>query len=239
MKERVLFVEQNYSLLESTMVKFKDLVNIPVVENNESFVFIRSSGDGLIGQYKELSDMSSDFPEICVRHSVMDKLIEADKFIRDKDPSLRLMVTYGYRSLEIQEKYFNEKKEIKSQEPIPIGSSIDEEVHRLIAVPSVAGHPTGGAVDVTIVDINSGTQIDLGSRLYDFDTRDSYTFSPYINQEGKNNRMLLRKAMMDQGFAPYDGEWWHFSYGDKEWAFYYNQPCAIYEQKTIREVSFT
>jgi D-alanyl-D-alanine dipeptidase len=36
--------------------------------------------------------------------------------------------------------------------------------------------------------------------------------------------------MLGVGFAPFDGEWWHFSYGDKEWAAYYNKPNAVYEQ---------
>lgn len=140
--------------------------------------------------------------------------------------------------LKCKKKYYNEEKEkiIMSGKPIPVGSSLDEEVHRLIAVPSVAGHPTGGAVDVVIVDKNSNTPIDFGSKIYDFKTKDCYTFSPYISEEAKKNRMLLRNAMMSQGFAPFDGEWWHFSYGDKEWAFYYKKDGAIYTQKQLSEV---
>ncbi|MDR3125675.1 MAG: hypothetical protein LBU20_01195 [Candidatus Nomurabacteria bacterium] len=34
-------------------------------------------------------------------------------------------------------------------------------------------------------------------------------------------RFSILKPMMSQGFAPYDGEWWHFSYGDREWAAWY------------------
>jgi hypothetical protein len=40
----------------------------------------------------------------------------------------------------------------------------------------------------------------------------------------------LSPIMTKEGFAPYDGEWWHFSYGDKEWAFYYKQDKALYNQ---------
>jgi D-alanyl-D-alanine dipeptidase len=36
---------------------------------------------------------------------------------------------------------------------------------------------------------------------------------------------------MRQGLAPFDGEWWHFSYGDREWAKYYEEEAAaIYDQ---------
>ena len=41
---------------------------------------------------------------------------------------------------------------------------------------------------------------------------------------------MLREYMIKEGFAPYDGEWWHFSYGDKEWAFYYDKEKALYNQ---------
>lgn len=237
-KEGFTLIKQDYSILEENMVQYKDLINVPVVDNGEDFVNIStSSEDNIVGKYMDdFNDMASEFPEICVRSTVRDKLISVDRIIRSENPSLRLMVTYGYRSLEVQEKYFNKKKQEMSEMPVPEGSSIEEEVHRLIAVPSVAGHPTGGAVDVVIVDINSGLPIDFGSQIYDFDTKDTYTFSPYISQEGKNNRMLLRKAMMDQGFAPYDGEWWHFSFGDKEWAFYYKKDSAIYTQKKSSEI---
>lgn len=42
--------------------------------------------------------------------------------------------------------------------------------------------------------------------------------------------MLLRDCMLTAGFAPYDGEWWHFSYGERDWAHYYKKPNAIYGQ---------
>ncbi len=37
-------------------------------------------------------------------------------------------------------------------------------------------------------------------------------------------------------FAPFWGEWWHYSFGDCEWATYYEKPNAIYSQKTQQEI---
>jgi D-alanyl-D-alanine dipeptidase len=34
--------------------------------------------------------------------------------------------------------------------------------------------------------------------------------------------------MVAAGFAPFYGEWWHFSYGDREWAAVYGEPAALY-----------
>ena len=46
--------------------------------------------------------------------------------------------------------------------------------------------------------------------------------------EQRSNRGLLQDAMVAAGFAPFYGEWWHFSYGDREWAAFYYRPAALY-----------
>jgi D-alanyl-D-alanine dipeptidase len=114
--------------------------------------------------------------------------------------------------------------------------SLYEEVHRYIAVPSVAGHPTGGAIDVLLVDLNKKLFLDFGSKIYDFSEKKCYIFNPRITSTGKKNRLLLREIMLRNKFAPFDGEWWHFSYGDKEWAFYYKKNNAIYNQVELRNI---
>jgi D-alanyl-D-alanine dipeptidase len=63
---------------------------------------------------------------------------------------------------------------------------------------------------------------------------DTFTFSPFISKEAWANRQLLRRVMIQAGFAPFDGEWWHFSYGDKEWARYYDKRAAMYDQLYLK-----
>lgn len=36
--------------------------------------------------------------------------------------------------------------------------------------------------------------------------------------------------MVEAGFAAFSGEWWHFSYGDREWAAIWNKAAALYQQ---------
>jgi D-alanyl-D-alanine dipeptidase len=141
------------------------------------------------------------------------------------DKKLVLEVVYGYRSLSIQTKLFNENKERISA--TLSGNELLEATHNIIAVPEVSGHPTGGAVDIQIT--KAGKPLDFGTKIWEFNNN-SFVFSPFISVEAKENRMLLRGLMMKAGFAPFDGEWWHFSYGDKEWARYYGKPHAIYDQ---------
>lgn len=133
---------------------------------------------------------------------------------------------YGWRSPVIQQESF---ETIKRQLGLTERDDIDalEIIHKSIAVPEVAGHPTGGAVDVQLVTRDKKIPVDMGTERHNF-SEDSYTFSPFINPVAKTNRSLLRAAMLKAGFAPFDGEWWHFSYGDREWAAWYKQPESLY-----------
>jgi D-alanyl-D-alanine dipeptidase len=60
-----------------------------------------------------------------------------------------------------------------------------------------------------------GIPLDFGTPMHALE-KNSYVFSPFISDKATLNRKLLRHIMQSSGFAPYDGEWWHFSYGDRE-----------------------
>jgi D-alanyl-D-alanine dipeptidase len=108
------------------------------------------------------------------------------------------------------------------------GEDLAEYVHQHVAVPSVAGHPTGGAVDVTIAE--DGTPVDIGHSYADFESPKYVAFAEGLTEPQRQNRARLREAMVQAGYAPFNGEWWHFSYGDPEWAALWGEPAAIYKQ---------
>ena len=86
----------------------------------------------------------------------------------------------------------------------------------------------GAAVDVTIIDA-TGQDLDMGTGIADYsDPQLIHTFDPRITEEQRNNRLVLHDLMVDQGFAPFYGEWWHFSYGDREWAAFNHKKIARY-----------
>jgi D-alanyl-D-alanine dipeptidase len=216
-----------YRRLEEKMLDYEDYANVPLAPTAEELVAIPKSGD-VIGRQIDKMMYPYTGKTVFVRWSVLQKLREAAKLLGDYSENCRLEVVYGYRAPEVQRRLFEEHKERLREEVEE--SVLDTATHRVIALPEVAGHPTGGAVDIQIL---SGPQaLDMGTPIWDF-VSDSFTFSPFIGKEAWRNRQLLRRIMTAVGFAPFDGEWWHFSYGDKEWARYYAERAAIYEQVTF------
>lgn len=77
-------------------------------------------------------------------------------------------------------------------------------------IASKSGHTRGSTVDLTIVDVKTNKELDMGSP-YDFFGTESHPFYKNITKKQKKNRLYLRKIMLANNFKPYDNEWWHFT----------------------------
>ncbi len=77
-----------------------------------------------------------------------------------------------------------------------------------------SGHSRGSVVDLTLVDMKTGRDIDMG---YGFDWFGGESHPDYrgITEEQYANRMLLRELMLKHGFLPIEEEWWHFILKDE------------------------
>ena len=73
-----------------------------------------------------------------------------------------------------------------------------------------SGHSRGSTVDVTLIELSSGAELDMGSP-WDFFDPISWPSSDAVPQSARDNRMLLREVMLRHGFAPLEEEWWHFT----------------------------
>lgn len=224
--------QEIYDLLEKEMTKYSDLAPIRVIDTNEEMVNLADYPIRLNPARSKID--VGDSALVYVRKSVAERLLVAQDFLSQKCAGVFLEIVYGYRSLHIQQQSFDQMKKKLARAGLT-QEELMEMVHRMVAVPDVAGHPTGGAVDVQLVTEN-GDVVDMGSDLHDF-TKKSYVFYPFIPHRVWVNRQRLRTCMLHAGFAPFDGEWWHFSYGDKEWAFYYQQPVAFYNQIELQQIT--
>ena len=54
------------------------------------------------------------------------------------------------------------------------------------------------------------------------------TYSTKVSDEAMSNRVLLLEIMSGFDFVNYPREWWHFSFGDRLWAYLSKKPCALY-----------
>ncbi|MDO4834961.1 MAG: M15 family metallopeptidase [Clostridia bacterium] len=77
-----------------------------------------------------------------------------------------------------------------------------------------SSHSRGSAIDLTLLDMRTGKEVDMGSP-FDLFSEISHPDCRDITDEQYENRMLLQQAMVRNGFAPLDCEWWHFCLKDE------------------------
>jgi D-alanyl-D-alanine dipeptidase len=78
----------------------------------------------------------------------------------------------------------------------------------------LSSHSRGSTIDLTLLDMATGLDLDMGSPFDRFDDS-SNTFSERVTQEQHDNRMRLRALMERAGFRPVQSEWWHFTLKDE------------------------
>ncbi|RLK00037.1 M15 family metallopeptidase [Tenacibaculum discolor] len=77
-------------------------------------------------------------------------------------------------------------------------------------ISSKSGHSRGSTVDLTIIHLETGKELDMGSP-YDFFGISSHITYENLTKQQKKNRQLLQKVMYKHGFRSYSKEWWHFT----------------------------
>jgi D-alanyl-D-alanine dipeptidase len=150
---------------------------------------------------------------------------------------LRLLIQEGYRPLPVQ-KFVQEVsvlKGLRKENPDLSEMELQEKVKMFAA--SINGdlrnspppHLTGGAVDLTIVCLETEKQVDMGKSdgLYKNAFPDALEKIEGF-EEARRLRRLLFWLATEQGMATNPTEWWHLSWGDQMWAFVTGKSHAIY-----------
>ena len=81
-------------------------------------------------------------------------------------------------------------------------------------VAKLSSHSRGSAIDLTLLDMKTGKELDMGSP-FDMFSEISHPSYRGISDEQYDNRMRLQKVMVRNGFEPIDNEWWHFKLKDE------------------------
>lgn len=77
-----------------------------------------------------------------------------------------------------------------------------------------SSHSRGSTVDLTLFDMHTGKDLDMGSP-FDLFSEKSHPDYKGITEEQFANRMMLRNTMLRNGFTTIDCEWWHFTLKDE------------------------
>lgn len=77
-------------------------------------------------------------------------------------------------------------------------------------IASHSRHSSGSTLDLTVINIETGEELDMGSP-YDFFGQKSWVKAARLEKQQRKNRDLLQKVMTKNGFRNYAQEWWHFT----------------------------
>ena len=79
-------------------------------------------------------------------------------------------------------------------------------------------HNRGCAVDVTIINLKTGKELEMPTKIDDFSLKAHPDYQD-IPDTVKNNRALLFNVMKKNGFTRFTTEWWHFDFSG--WSNYF------------------
>ena len=72
-------------------------------------------------------------------------------------------------------------------------------------------HNRGAAVDLTLVDLATGKELDMGTPFDTFSPRAHHTYTQ-LPKEVLDNRKLLKEVLNKYNFKSIYSEWWHYEY---------------------------
>ena len=178
--------------------------------------------------------------ECFVRKTVLARLVEASSLL----PSgYRFVLLDAWRPRQVQTALFQKFRfELREKMPLLDDQEITTLATQFVSPPSLnpsspSPHVTGGAVDLTLADA-TGLCLPMGT-AFDETTERSLTdyferkLSSKEKMEGEEmeflrNRRVLHGVMSRAGFTNYPEEWWHYEYGNQNWALLKGERKAIY-----------
>ncbi|GAA2752280.1 M15 family metallopeptidase [Amnibacterium kyonggiense] len=168
-----------------------------------------------------------DGPRPLVRSGVAARLAVAQLLL---PPGRRLRVVEGHRRPEDQLAIWRRyAADVARDHPLADAAEQRRLTSRFVSPLEVAPHVAGAAVDVVLVD-RLGREVDLGTPV-DATPEQSggacFT-DAVVPRAAQEERRLLIAAMTGAGFVNYPTEWWHWSHGDRYWAWSLHAPAALY-----------
>ncbi len=216
------------------------ILAIPIIDNHERMIDLKNQHEIAYGPSPEIPN-NTDYTKL--RKIVYEKLAQAQALLPQ---GLHFRLYEGYRSLQLQEMLFDTRyAKIKTQHPSWSHQQLFHETTKLVSPvvnldssKNIPPHSTGGAIDVYLIN-KKGEAVDMGIHpkdwMNDLHGTLSLTNSNVISKEAKRYRHIMSNVLRQVGFVNYPTEYWHWSYGDRYWAYYHHKPHAIYSSYTATE----
>ena len=163
------------------------------------FVNIKSLSDDFILDIKYatadnfLKQAVYDCGECYLREATAKALLAAQKEFMKRGYTLKLFDCY--RPLSVQKKMWK----------------ILPGTHYVANPAKGSKHNRGAAVDLTLVDIATGEELDMGTPFDTFSPRAHHTYTQ-LPKEVLDNRKLLKEVLNKYNFKSIYSEWWHYEY---------------------------
>ncbi|MBN2655716.1 MAG: D-alanyl-D-alanine carboxypeptidase family protein [Spirochaetales bacterium] len=205
-----------------------EVIQIPVRNSKEPFCNLKEI-NGRIKVDSSMSQIASKSEYFCyVRETIAIKLLEAALLLPE---GINFYIKEAYRPLQQQIDSFNSVLEYNRKNLKELTEhEIYLETCKYVAPPELAPHPTGAAIDITLIS-DKGIESDMGTKFNETPGETdnaTYLHAENIPKEARENRFILSRALSRMGFVNYEPEWWHWSIGDRYWALLKNKEAAKY-----------
>jgi D-alanyl-D-alanine dipeptidase len=149
-------------------------------------------------------------PLVAASREVAEGCAEAAKILRERSCFLKIYDAYRpQRAVEDFVRWAADLDDVR-RKPIHYPRVNKKVFFAFGYIAGRSGHTRGCAVDLTLVDMGTRLELDMGS-TFDFMDARSQLSATGLTERQEANRALLSGAMLSCGFEPYESEWWHFS----------------------------
>jgi D-alanyl-D-alanine dipeptidase len=184
-----LWVIENVKTLQKTIRKnpSKQLIDLKALMPS-LIVHLRYAGTNNFMQERLYPSAAGCY----LRKAAADSLVKVQEAL--KTMGLGLQIFDAYRPYSVTEKMW-----------VPVQDD------RYAADPKKgSGHNRGIAVDLTLIILETGNALNMGTGFDNFSDTAHHAFTN-LPEEMLQNRLLLKKVMEQHGFKALDTEWWHYS----------------------------
>ncbi|MCM8814472.1 MAG: hypothetical protein NC937_00295 [Candidatus Omnitrophica bacterium] len=209
-------MEKGYRFMQKIMC-------YPVKENMEKLVDLQQAvkKSGVYVKFSSVARSTVSKPIFRIREGIVDSFLAAAEKMNKN--GFLIKVEDAFRTRQMQnplnrpQKVFDAIMKIILWEcngKIPEPDFIFKRISVLIAtIPKIGTHMSGSAIDITILSMKTGKEIDRGEKYLAMNEK-TFMNSIFISKKAKKYRHRFNQIMKKNGFYAYPFEFWHYSKGD-------------------------